>query len=93
MPALVLAGKFPMHQAVGTALLIMPMTSFSGFLSHLSFGSIDLTIVLIFALGGSAGIFSGTALADRTSERELIKAFGFFTIFVALYLLYANIFG
>jgi uncharacterized membrane protein YfcA len=92
VPALVLLGNFPTHQAVGTSLLVIAMTSFSGFLSHLSFGGIDLTIVSFFVIGGFFGVLSGTSFANRVSGRQLNRAFGVFTIFVALYLLYMNIF-
>ena len=93
VPALVLLGNFPTHQAVGTSLLVISITSFSGFLSHLSFGGINFDVMLIFVLGGFCGVLSGSALADRVSGQQLNRAFGFFAIFVASYLIYANIFG
>jgi uncharacterized membrane protein YfcA len=49
--------------------------------------------MLIFVLGGFFGVLSGSALADRVSGQQLNRAFGFFAIFVATYLIYANIFG
>ena len=87
MPALVLAGNFPTHQAVGTSLLIIAMASVSGFLGHLSFGTVDLTIVGLFVLGSLGGVLAGTVLAGRIPEQKLAKAFGWFTIIIALYLL------
>jgi uncharacterized membrane protein YfcA len=93
VPALVLLGNFPTHQAVGTSLLVIAMTSFSGFLSHLSFGDINLSIVLIFVIGGFFGVLTGTISADRVSGRQLNRAFGLFAIFMALYLFYVNIVG
>jgi uncharacterized membrane protein YfcA len=91
VPALVILGNFPPHQAVGTSLLVIAMTSFSGFLSNLSFGDIDLNIVLFFVIGGFFGVLAGTISAGRVSGRQLNRAFGLFAIFVALYLLYVNI--
>ena len=91
VPALVLVGNFPTHQAVGTSLLVIAMASVSGFVGHLSFGTIDLTIVGLFVLGGLGGVLAGTVLAGRVPEQKLAKAFGWFTIIVALYLLYENL--
>ncbi len=92
VPALVLAGHLPTHKAVGTSLLVIVMTSVSGFLGHLRFGAVDIKIVELFALGSLAGVLSGTALAGRMSGQKLSKAFGWFIIIVALYLIYKNLF-
>jgi uncharacterized membrane protein YfcA len=67
------------------------MASVSGFLGHLSFGNVNITIVGLFVLGGLGGVLSGTALAGRVPEQKLAKAFGWFTILVALYLFYENL--
>ena len=91
VPALVLVGNFPTHQAVGTSLLIIAMASVSGFLGHLSFGTVDLTVVKLFVLGGLGGVLAGTVLAGRVPEQKLARAFGWFTIIVALYLIYENL--
>ena len=91
VPALVLVGNFPTHQAVGTSLLVIAMASVSGFLGHLSFGAVDLGIVGLFVLGGLPGVLSGTALAGKMPERKLAKSFGWFIILVALYLIYENL--
>jgi uncharacterized membrane protein YfcA len=91
VPALVLIGNFPIRQAVGTSLLVIFMTSFSGFMSNLAFGGLDPITVLIFAVGGSIGVLSGTSLADHVSGRTLNRTFSLFVIFVALYLIYTNI--
>jgi uncharacterized membrane protein YfcA len=45
----------------------------------------------LFVLGGLAGVLAGTALAGRIPEQKLSNAFGWFTIIVALYLLYENV--
>lgn len=91
VPALVLVGNFPTHQAVGTSLLVIAMASVSGFLGHLSFGAVDLGIVGLFVFGGLPGVLSGTALAGKMPERKLAKSFGWFIILVALYLIYENL--
>ena len=92
VPALSLIGNFPTHQAVGTSLLIIAMTSSAGVLSNVSFGTINPGIVAFFVIGGFFGVLFGTVFAGRLSGRKLNVAFGIFVILVAVYLLYANIF-
>ena len=91
MPTLVLLGNFPTHQAVGTSLLVIAMTSFAGFITHLTLGGIDLVVMLIFVAGSTVGVLSGTKFASHISGQKLDRAFGFFTIFVALLLIYTNV--
>lgn len=91
VPPLVLVGNFPIPQAVGTSLLVIAMASVLGFIGHLSYGNVDLTIVGLFVLGGLVGILSGTALSGRIPEQKLSKAFGWFAIIVALFLIYENL--
>ena len=91
VPTLVLLGNFPTHQAVGTSLLVIAMTSFTGFVTHLTLGGMDFVVMLIFVAGSTVGVLSGTRLANRVSGQKLDRAFGIFTIFVALFLIYTNI--
>ena len=67
------------------------MTSFAGFVTHLTLGGIDFVVMLIFVAGSTVGVLSGTRLANRVSGQKLDRAFGIFTIFVALFLIYTNI--
>jgi len=71
--------------------LDIAMASISGFVGHLSYGNVNLTIVGLFVLGGLGGILSGTALSDRIPEQKLSKTFGWFAIIVALFLIYENL--
>jgi uncharacterized membrane protein YfcA len=87
----VIVGKFPMQQAVGTSLLVIFMTSLSGFVSNLAFGGLDFATLLLFSVGGFVGVLAGTALMDHVSGRVLNRLFGLFVIFVALYLIITNI--
>jgi uncharacterized membrane protein YfcA len=91
VPALVLVEKFPIQQAVGTSLLVIFMTSLSGFVSNLAFGGLDFAILLLFSVGGFVGVLAGTALMDHVSGSVLNRLFGVFVIFVGLYLISTNI--
>ena len=90
VPALMLVGNFPARQAIGTSLLVISMTSFSGFLSNLAFGGLDPLTLLFFTFGSFVGVLSGTALTDRITGRVFNRTFALFAIFVALYLIYIN---
>ncbi len=90
VPALVLAAGFPTHHAVGTSLLVIAMTSASALAGHLHFGTVDPRLVGFFVAGGAAGILSGSALAGLLPERTLGRAFGWFIILLALYVVYRN---
>lgn len=87
VPALVLGAHLPMHQAVGTSLLVITMASFAGFLGHLRFGRVDFAMVAFFTIGGSIGALIGTQLAGKIPERQLRTVFGWFIILVALYII------
>ncbi len=91
VPALAIVGKFPMQQAVGTSLLVIFMTSLSGFVSNLAFGGLDFATLFLFSIGGFVGVLAGTALMDLVSGRVLNRLFALFVIFVALYLIGTNI--
>ena len=90
VPALVLFGKYAAHEAVGTSLLIIGMASLSGFIGHLSLGSLDLWVIALFIIGGLLGSFIGTAAGEHTAPEKLTKAFGGFIFCVGIYMIVEN---
>ena len=90
VPALVLAGGFSMQHAVGTSLLVITMTTAAALVGHFHFGTVALGIVGMFVAGGVAGILSGSALAGYLPERTLAKAFGWFVILLAVFVVSQN---
>jgi len=91
VPALVLvAGLHPRH-AVGTSVLVAVLSSVSGFLAHLQFGTVDFKLAGLFVAGALVGVFSGTALGGRLRERTLVKALGVFIIIVGIYTIFRNV--
>jgi uncharacterized protein len=81
----------PMHQAVGTSLVVITMNSLAGFLGHLSGISIDLPLVITFIAAGILGTFVGVRLGKRLDALLLRKTFALFVIGLALFLLYDNL--
>ncbi len=91
VPALVMLVGLPVQMAVGTSLVVIAMNSLAGFLGHIGNGSFDLILTLIFAGAGLAGTFAGAKLSQRISSSKLQKAFAWFVIALAFFLLYDNL--
>ncbi len=91
VPALVMLVGMPMHQAVGTSLVVITMNSLSGFLGHLTGMTLDVPVILIFIAAGVIGTFAGSRLGKRLDATLLRKAFALFVIGLAVFLLYDNL--
>ncbi len=87
VPALVLLGGLPMEAAVGTSLLVIAMKSLAGFAGYLGHTEIDWTVGLLVSAAAVAGSFGGSALAGRIPPDRLRKAFGWFVVVMALFIL------
>jgi len=91
VPALVMLVGLPVQMAVGTSLVVIAMNSTAGFLGHAGNGTFDLILTLIFASAGLIGTFAGAKLSSRISSSKLQKAFAWFVIALASFLLYDNL--
>ncbi|EDP71649.1 hypothetical protein FBALC1_04157 [Flavobacteriales bacterium ALC-1] len=92
IPALVLLAKLPMKKAVGTSLLIIAAKSLIGFLGDLSNIEIDWSFLLIFTTISIFGIILGVYASKFISGKKLKKGFGYFTLLMAIYILYKELF-
>src|SRR5512139_348191 len=91
VPALVMLLGLPIQAAVGTSLVVIAMNSVAGFMGHISSGSFDWIVTLVFVAAGLVGTFSGMKLSNRLSSSKLQKAFAIFVIALALFLLFDNL--
>jgi uncharacterized protein len=91
VPALVMLVGLPVQVAVGTSLVVIAMNSAAGFLGHTGSGSFDLSMALVFTTAGLIGTFTGAKLSTRMPSSKLQKAFAWFVIALALFLLYDNL--
>ena len=87
VPALALLGGLPMPIAVGTSLLVIAMKSFAGFAGYATSVSIDWQVTLLVTGGAIVGAFIGSAAAGRVHPDRLRKAFGWFVLVMAVFIL------
>lgn len=92
IPALVLIAKLPMKKAVGTSLLIISVNSLIGFIGDLQQREIDWSFLLTFTAISIIGIIIGVSLSKYISGKSLKKGFGWFTLIVAFYIIYRELF-
>lgn len=87
IPTLVLLGKTPMKEAVGTSLLIITFKSITGFAGYFGQVAIDVNLMIIFTIAACLGIVSGAYLTNFVKPKLLEKGFGYFVIAVAIFIL------
>lgn len=93
VPALVLVLGLPMREAVGTSLVVIALNAAAALLGHLRFGGIDLTVTLLFLVGGTAGSLLGSRLSGQIDERRLRQGFAGLITLVAVYMLARTFMG
>lgn len=88
IPALVLFAKMPMKLAVGTSLFIIAAKSLIGFLGDLkSDQPIDWSLLSYFTLASIIGIFIGIFLSKKIEGNKLKTGFGWFVLFMGIYII------
>ncbi len=90
VPALVVLGKLPIKQAIGTSLVVIAMNSLSGFLGYFGQVSIPWGFVALFTAVAVAGILVGTYLVRFVSQGALKQAFAVFLVLMGGMMLYRN---
>lgn len=92
VPALVLWANLPMKKAVGTSLIIITINSLIGFSGDLQTLEIDWSFLLKFTGLTIIGIIVGGKLSKYVSNQSLKKSFGYFTLVMAFYIIYRELF-
>ncbi|MFM7200736.1 MAG: sulfite exporter TauE/SafE family protein [Myxococcota bacterium] len=90
VPALVLLGKVPMKQAIGTSLVVIALKSAAGFIGYLGQVQVDWTFMAIFTGLASIGIFLGTYLVRFVSASALKRGFAIFLLVMGAFILFQN---
>lgn len=91
IPALVLFAKLPMKKAVATSLLIISTKSLIGFIGDIENLTLDWSFLIRFTAISVAGIFVGVWLNKFIDGKKLKKGFGWFVLFMAVYILYKEL--
>jgi len=90
VPALVVLGRVPMKQAVGTSLLVIAMNSVSGFAGYMGTVDIPWPFLAAFTSVAIAGILVGTYLVRFVSGAALKRGFAMFLLVIGALMLYQN---
>ena len=86
VPALLLALALPMHQAVGTSLVVITITSAAALAVRAGSGtSPDWTVVLALTIASSLAAVAGAKISDRVGTNRLEPAFTLLVLGVAAY--------
>ena len=88
VPALVIWANVPMKKAVGTSLIIVTINSLIGFIGDVQTLKIEWVFLLSFTLTSIIGIIIGVFLSKFISGTRLKKSFGFFTLIMAIYIIF-----
>ena len=91
VPALVLLSGIPMKTAVGTSLAIVAAKSYAGFVGYMGGVPIDWMVMASFTAVTVVGSFLGGHFAGRISQEMLKKAFAWFLVVVATYILFKSV--
>lgn len=87
VPALALLGGLPMPAAVGTSLVVISMQSLAGLAGHLSTEAIDWKLAGMVTAAAVVGSIIGGLLTSRVEPAVLRKAFGWFVLAMAAFVL------
>jgi len=91
VPALVMLIGLPMHEAVGTSLIIIALNSAAGFAGHLNGQQLEIGTILAFLIAGIGGTFVGVRFGKHLDPALLRRIFAFFVIALAVLLLIDNV--
>jgi uncharacterized membrane protein YfcA len=91
VPALLLLGKVPMKQAVGTSLLVIAMNSAIGFAGYLDQVMIDWGLLALFTLIAIGGILTGAYLVRFVSQSDLRRSFAVLLVVMGIFVLSQNL--
>jgi hypothetical protein len=85
VPALVLALRFSMPEAVGTSLLVITINAVIALSSRLDAGAIDWGTVIPFTIASLGGVLAGGRLAGKVDSSVLQRWFVWLLVVVAVY--------
>ena len=91
IPALIYIAKLPIKKAVGTSIFIIAINSLVGFSGDICNINPDWYFLLIFTFISILGIFVGIYVNKFINEKSLKKSFGWFVLFMSIFILVKEI--
>ncbi|HEX5614484.1 MAG TPA: sulfite exporter TauE/SafE family protein [Acidimicrobiia bacterium] len=85
VPALVLALRFPMRDAVGTSLLVIAINALVALAARLGSGHLQWEVIVPFVVAGVGGVLTGSRLAAALHPDRLVRALAVVLVVVAAY--------
>lgn len=85
VPALALALKLPMPEAIGTSLLVIAINSAVALAARLGSSSIEWAVAVPFTIAAVGGVVVGGRIADRLDAERSLRWFAALLVAVALY--------
>src|SRR5215216_109466 len=87
---IVVEGKVPMKEAVGTSLLVIAMKSAAGFVGYFDQVEVRWGYLALFTAVAIAGSLGGTYLVRYVPQEALKKIFAVFLVVMGAFILYQN---
>jgi uncharacterized membrane protein YfcA len=91
VPALVLLIGLPMHEAVGTSLVVIALNSAAGVAGYAGRVAVDWGAMALFTALAVAGVLLGAGLAPRVPAERLRRWFAIFLVLMAGWILWQNL--
>ena len=91
IPALVALVKLTMKNAVGTSLVIISISSLTGFSTSLTHTSVQWPFLLTILFIAVIGILIGSYLSTKIDGKRLKPAFGWFVLIMGIYIIIKEI--
>ncbi len=91
VPALVLALKYDMPEAVGTSLLVIGVNSAIALLGRIATSHVQWSIAIPFTIAGLLGSLVGRRISDKVPVRTLAKSFVVLLLIVGAYVAFKSV--
>ncbi|HDI13088.1 MAG: hypothetical protein DRN83_00385 [Hadesarchaea archaeon] len=86
VPAMMLLLDLPIHEAIGTSLMVMAIYVIPGSTIHFFLGHVDVVLLIPVVSGSILGSQVGARIAVRTRERMLKLSFSVFLFVIAVFM-------
>ncbi len=83
-PLMILGFGIPPFIATGTSLFMITITAASGGITHLIYGSVDLSLLLALLIGLSSGAILGNSLKPRFKSYQITMVIGIVLVAVSI---------